>query len=388
MAAPPDSPAPPAGTASEGLEPLLALVRPALRRTRAYEVPHPHGIEVKLDANELPFALPEEVTAELARDLAQVQVHRYPDPDHAALRAELARGLGLDPAWLLLGNGSDEIIQLLVSCFAQARPGGERAGVAFPSPTFGVFRVAALAAGADPIAIPLDPEADFALDAGAVTRCLTERRPNIVFFARPNNPTGTLWPSALVAEVARAHPDTLIVSDEAYSAYAGDGMIEQLAGLPNLLVMQTLSKIGMAALRVGYLCGAPALLREVNKVRGPYNLGALNQRAALWLLKNHRALLASHCAEVVSERGRLAAALAELPDLRVFTSQANLLLFRVGRPGDGRATRAWHALCGRGVLVRNFDGTSGPLAGCLRVTIGTPAENDRFLAALRHALTA
>ena len=371
-----------------GIEPLLALVRPALRAIRAYEVPHPQGIEVKLDANELPHALPDEVAAELARDLSRVQVHRYPDPDHGALRAELARGLGLEPDWLLLGNGSDEIIQLLVSCFAQARPGQQRAAVAFPSPTFGVFRGAALAAGADPVEIPLDPEADFALDPDATLQCLARRRPNIVFFARPNNPTGTLWPSALVAEVARAHPDILVVSDEAYSAYAGDGMVEQLAALPNLLVMQTLSKIGMAALRVGYLCGAPALVREVNKVRGPYNLGALNQRAALWLLRNHRALLASHCAEVVSERGRVAAALAALPDLRVFSSQANLLLFRVGQAGDRRAGRVWQALCERGVLVRNFDVGGGPLAGCLRVTIGTPAENDRFLTALGQALAA
>jgi histidinol-phosphate aminotransferase len=360
-----------------------ALVRDELRGSPAYDVPRPAGIAVKLDANELPLPLPPELAAELGRELAAVDVNRYPDPGQTELRAEVAALVGVDPASLVFGNGSDEIIQLMVSCYACPRPGRTRAAVAYPVPTFPVFRVATLAAGAEPVEIPL--EEDFALDFDRVHRTLASARPNLVFFARPNNPTGTLWPAREVAEVARAHPDTLVVSDEAYSAFAGDSMIGLSEVLPNLLVMQTLSKTGLAALRIGYLHGARPVLAEIEKVRLPYNIGALNQRAAVWALRRCRPLLAERCAAVVRERDRVSAALAELPSVRVFPSRANLILFRVGQPGDGRATRAWEGMCRRGVLVRLFD-RPGPLAGCLRATIGTAGENDQFLAALAAAL--
>ena len=364
---------------------LGALVREELGGAAAYEVPHPTGITAKLDANELPFALPAEVRAALARELAAVDLNRYPDPGCGELRGLVGAELGAAPDELLFGNGSDEIIALLVSTFARPRPGAARARVAYPVPTFGVFRTAALAAGAEPLEIATDPDADFAIDPDALDRALREGRPNIVFFARPNNPTGTMWASSLVMDVARAHPDVLVVSDEAYAAYAGDGMAGAVAATPNLLVMRTLSKIGLAALRIGYLHASREIIAEVEKIRPPYNLGALNQRAAVWLLRNHRALLDGMCAEVVRERARLSTALAELPGVRVFSSQANLVLFRVGAPGDGRATAAWRGLCDAGVLVRCFD-RPGLLSGCLRVTVGTPSENDRFLVALRGAL--
>ncbi len=368
-----------------GSDPLLDRVRAAVRAMGGYQVPHPTGIRVKLDANEMPFALPPEVRDDLARELAAVDLNRYPDSTHQELRAELSHQLGVSRESLVVGNGSDEIIQMLITCFAEPRPGQARARIAYPSPTFVVFRGAALAVGCEPIEIPTDPEADFALDPGELERAVAAARPNLVFFARPNNPTGTLWPSHIVAELAQRHPDVLVVSDEAYAAYAGDGMVAMLPELPNLVVMQTLSKVGLAGLRVGYLCGRPDLIAEVEKVRAPYNVGALNQRAALWILRHHRALLLRGCAEVVVEREKLAAALDGYPDLRVFSSQANLILFRVGRPGDGRATAVWQRLCARGVLVRSFD-RPGPLSGCLRVTIGTADENELFLAALGEAL--
>lgn len=367
------------------IDPLLDLVRAPVRATGGYQVPHPHGIRIKLDANEMPFPLPAEVRADLARELTGVDLNRYPDPAHQELRAELSHQVGVSPDGLLVGNGSDEIIQLLITCFAEPRPGQARARVAYPTPTFVVFRGASLAVGCEPIEIPTDPEADFALDPSGLEATVAAARPNLIFFARPNNPTGTLWPSHLVADLARRHPDMLVVSDEAYAAYAGDGMVAMLPELPNLLVMQTLSKVGLAGLRVGYLCGRPELIAELDKVRAPYNVGALNQRAALWILRHHRALLLRRCADVVVERERLAAALDQIGDLRVFTSQANLILFRVGRPGDGRATAVWQRLCQRGVLVRNFD-RPGPLSGCLRVTIGTADDNEAFLAALGEAL--
>lgn len=359
------------------------LVRDELRGFPPYSVPHPTGITVKLDANELPQPLPPDLADELGRELAAVDVNRYPDPDQSELRAEIAGSLGVDPASLVFGNGSDEIIQLLISCFACPRPGKPRAAVAYPVPTFAVFRGATLVAGGEPVEIPL--EEDFSLDFDRVHRALSSARPNLVFFARPNNPTGTLWPACGVAEVARAHPDTLIISDEAYSAFAGDSMIGRSGELPNLLVMQTLSKTGLAALRIGYLHGARAILAEIEKVRMPYNIGALNQRAAAWVLRRCRPLLTERCSQVVRERERLAAALEATAGVRVFPSQANLILFRVGQPGDGRATRVWEGMCRRGVLVRLLD-RPGPLAGCMRVTIGSTDENDQFLVALAASL--
>jgi histidinol-phosphate aminotransferase len=361
------------------------LVREELRGFPAYQVAHPEGITVKLDANELPFPLPSDLAAQLARELAGVELNRYPDAQHEELRAEIASGLGVDADALVCGNGSDEIIGLLINCFARPRPGRARAVVAYPVPSFAVFGGAALAAGCERVEIPL--EEDFTLDGERLERALAEARPNIVFFARPNNPTGTLWPARLVAEVARAHPDMLVVSDEAYAAFAGDSMIGMTGELPNLLVMQTLSKTGLAGLRIGYLHAAPAILDRVNVVRMPYNIGALNQRAAVWVLRHCRPLLAGRCAAVVSERERVTAALARMPSVRAFPSQANLILFRVGEPGDGRATEAWTAMCRRGVLVRCFD-RPGPLSGCLRVTIGSAEENDTFLSALADALAA
>ena len=372
------------GAAAIGASDLArALVRDELRSAPPYAVPHPHGIEIKLDANELPASLPPELAGELARELASVELNRYPDPDQHELRAEIAALIGVDADTLVCGNGSDDLIQLLVSCFACPRPGRARAAVAYPVPTFAVFRGAALVAGCEPVEIPL--EEDFTLDFDRVERALAESRPNLVFFARPNNPTGTLWPAREVAALARAHPDTLIVSDEAYTAFAGDGMIEMAAELPNLVVMQTLSKSGLAALRIGYLHAAPAILAELAKVRMPYNIGALNQRAAVWVLRHCRELLADRCAGVVRERERVAAALGGMAGVRVFPSQANLLLIRVGQPGDRSATRVWERMCERRVLVRLFD-RPGPLSGCMRVTIGSEAENDRFLAAFGDAL--
>lgn len=362
---------------------ILKLVPDELRRIGAYEVPRPAGVRAKLDANEHPFPLPPEVSEALARELAEVELNRYPDAGCAELRALLAAEHQIEEGAIVFGNGSDELLHLLCAVFARPRSPGARPAILYPAPTFSVFRIAAIGVGLEPVEVPLTES--FELDEAALERSLSERRPNVAFFARPNNPTGTLWPSATVARLARRHPDVLFVSDEAYGDYGGESALPLLKELPNLVVLRTLSKIGLAALRVGYLVAAPELAAEVNKVRGPYNVGSLNQRAACFLLARHRELLRGRCAEVVSERERMAEEMGRLSGVRVFPSQANLLLFRVGDPESGAATRLWRRLVEQGILVRNLD-TPGPLAGCLRVTIGTPEENRLFLEALEEAL--
>lgn len=358
---------------------IAALVTRGLRAMNAYHVPRPDGIVAKLDANESPHPLPPELAEALARELATVPLHRYPEADPVELRAHLADELGVAPGSLSFGNGSDELIALLCAAFAEPRPGRTRASVLYPDPSFVVYRIAALGHGLDPIEVPLGD--DMQLDFEMVDDAMAGAAPNLAFFALPNNPTGTLWEPAQVAALAERHPSTIVIADEAYIDYGGRTLLPELPRLPNLVVLRTLSKLGLAGLRVGFLCADAAIVREVEKVRPPYNLGALNQRAALWMLRHQRAWLTARAAEVVVERGRLATAMAALPALRVFPSEANLILFRVGQPGDGRAAAVWRGLIERGVLVRNLD-RPGPLASCLRVTPGTPAENDRFLAAL------
>ncbi|HEY3807388.1 MAG TPA: histidinol-phosphate transaminase [Kofleriaceae bacterium] len=351
------------------LGPLFDRVPAALRGSAAYHVPQPPVIRAKLDANELPFALSPELRAGLADALAGVALERYPDPRARELRAAVAADLGVTGDALVFGNGSDELIALLIAAFAGP--------VLYPVPTFVYYRLAAIARGTPAIEVPTGPR--FELDEETIERAITEHRPSVVFLALPNNPTGTLWRMDFALELAARHRDVVIVSDEAYVAYSGATSLGALAAHPNLVVMRTLSKIGMAGLRVGFTVSSPAIAGVLEKVRPPYNLGSLAQRAATFLVREAGSWCAARAAEVVAERAQLASALAELPGADVFASEANLLLVRFPR-----ASELWRGLADRGIVVRNFDGPPGPLAGCLRITVGTLEENAMLLAALRE----
>jgi histidinol-phosphate aminotransferase len=344
---------------------LAERVEPALRGVSAYHVPKPPDIRIKLDANELPFALPAELRERLSAELAQVALERYPDPNVRELRELVSRDLGVTGDQLVFGNGSDELIGMLAAVFAGP--------VLFPAPSFVYYTLAATARGRASCPVPLT--ARFELDEDAVEAAIARHRPAVVFLALPNNPTGTLWRMELAPELAARHRDIAIVSDEAYVAYSGRTNLAHLAAHPNLVVMRTLSKIGFAGLRVGYTVSSPEVARLLEKVRPPYNLSALDQRAAIVAVRDGAAWCAARAAEIVRERGTLAAALGDL-GFEVFPSAANLLLVR--RAG---ATQLWDALARRGVAVRSFD-QHGPLAGCLRITVGAPAENRELIATL------
>jgi histidinol-phosphate aminotransferase len=369
------------------LDGLAALVTPELRGNVPYHVPAPVGIRAKLDANELPYPLPPELAGGLAVALAESNLERYPLADAGELRAAAAKTMGVPPEQVVFGNGSDELIAMLCAAFAAPRPGRERAAILYPWPTFVYYRIATTVRGLDAVEVPL--EDDFSLDHGKLEAALAARRPNIAFFALPNNPTGTLWSPEWVAELAANNPDVIVVSDEAYIAYGGRTLLPRLAELPNLVVMRTLSKIGMAGLRIGFLAAHPMIIGELEKVRPPYNLGTLPVRAATWLLTHAAEWIEARTREVAAERPRLAAALAALPGVRVFDSEANLIMIRIGAAGDGRATAVWKALRERGILVRTFDkpgNSTDPLSGCLRITVGTPDENRLLLTELAAIL--
>jgi histidinol-phosphate aminotransferase len=353
------------------------LVRQPLRGAPAYVVPaHPNAI--KLDANESPYPLSRAAMEAMARDLASVELNRYPDAAAMELRRVLAARAGVAVEELMLGNGSDELIALLCATFAEPRAGQARAKIAYAVPGFVVFRTAALAHGLEPIEVPFGPRME--PDEAALFAAVAEHKPNLIFLATPNNPTGTQWPRSTVQKLLDTHKDVITVVDEAYLAYCDAKSCVDLAlAHDNCVVLQTLSKIGLAALRVGLLIGRRELLATVEKVRPPYNLSTLAQRAALKLVTDYKNELDSHFEEVKRQRRALHDALGAIEGLEVFPSGGNFILVRA------KEARALHdALVERGVLVRLFD--AGLLAGCMRITVGTPEENSWLLDAIKAAL--
>ena len=343
-------------------------VRPEVLAMSAYHVPEARGM-VKLDAMENPYSLPEGLRQRLAERLAQVDLNRYPEPNPRALRDLIARTMRV-PAGMgvLLGNGSDDLIQVVA--LALARPG---AAMMFPSPTFVMYSVNATLTGMRAVPVPL--REDFSLDRGAFIARMKEVRPALVFLAYPNNPTGVLYPPADVEAILRA-AEGLVVLDEAYHAFAGASFLPRLAEFPNLVVLRTLSKVGLAGLRLGYLAGAPEWLEQFNKVRQVYNVNALTEAAALFVLE-HLDVLDAQAARIRADRAELARGLSSL-GVTVFPSSANFLLVRVAD-----AARTFDELRRQGVLVKNLH---PGVPGCLRITVGTPDENRILLSAMKEAL--
>jgi len=227
-----------------------------LRGTTAYHVPVPPRLIAKLDANELPYTLPADLRGELGRALAEVALERYPDPTARRLRAILARQLGVGSDQLVFGNGSDELIAMLCAAFAAPR-GTQPAAILYPVPTFVYYKLATTARGLAAIEVPLTDA--FELDEAAVIRAIDEHRPSVVFLALPNNPTGTLWRLEFATELATRYRDVVVVADEAYVAYSRASVLPALDDHPNLVVMRTLSKYGMAGLRVGFAIASPGI---------------------------------------------------------------------------------------------------------------------------------
>ncbi len=347
-------------------------VRPEIRALSAYQVQDARGL-VKLDAMENPYTWPDALRAEWAELLRHTDVNRYPDPAAQALSARLAESMGVPEGMrLILGNGSDELIQMI--CMALAGPGRCVLSV---DPGFVMYRMIATFCGMPYVGVPLRAD-DFSLDLPALRQAMDEHQPAVVFLAYPNNPTGNLYAESDILEVIEAAPG-LVVVDEAYAPFTDASFMSRLGRHDNLLVMRTVSKMGLAGLRLGFLAGPPAWLEEFDKVRLPYNINVLTQVSAEFALR-HKAVFDEQTARIRAERERLAAALAALPGVRVYPSQANFILMRTP---PGRAGEWFEGLKARGVLIKNLDGAHPLLADCLRPTVGTPEENDRLIEALQ-----
>jgi histidinol-phosphate aminotransferase len=360
------------------------LLRPEIRSLRAYHVPDSTGL-IKLDAMENPYGWPESLRDDWLRALRDAELNRYPDPRARELQATLRETMSIPSGMdVLLGNGSDELIQMLA--FAVASPGrSDQAGRALLSldPGFVMYRMIGLFAGLNYVGVSLNA-ADFSLDLDATLAAIRQHRPVLTFIAYPNNPTGNLFDPQHIERIIEAS-EGLVIVDEAYAPFTDASFLPRLGEWPNLLVMRTVSKMGLAGLRLGYLAGPVEWVEQIDKIRLPYNINVLSQASATFALRN-RHVLDAQTQAICEERARLADALAELGAggrLLSFPSDANFILTRVA---PGRAGAIFDGLRTRGILIKNLDGAHPLLANCLRITVGHPEENARLIEALADLL--
>lgn len=350
------------------------IIRPDVLGMTSYPVADSTGL-VKLDAMENPFTLPEELATRLGEHLAGVALNRYPAPRPAALIEKLKRVMGVpEGCAVLLGNGSDEIISMIaVAC---ARPGAK---LLAPVPGFVMYQMSAKFAQLEFVGVPHRP--DLTLDTEAMLAAIAEHEPAIVYLAYPNNPTGTLYPDADIERIIAAASKSLVVIDEAYQPFAQKTWLSRVRRFDNVVVMRTVSKLGLAGIRLGYLVGSPAWLDELDKVRPPFNINVLTQAAAAFMLDHVDDVLEVQAAQLRAGRETLAQAVAALPGTTVFPSSGNFLLVRVPD-----ADAVFETLLAARVLIKNVGKMHPLLTNCVRLTVGTPEENAQVLAALKLVL--
>ncbi len=354
--------------------PAMQRIRGDVQSMHAYAVQDARGL-IKLDAMENPFALPPALQEALGHRLGRLAINRYPGDRGADLQRALAQYAGLPEGFsLMLGNGSDELISLLA--MACDLPG---AAILAPVPGFVMYAMSAQLQGLRFVGVPLT--ADFELDEAAMLAAIERERPAIVYLAYPNNPTANLWDDETIERIvlAQGQQGGLVVIDEAYQPFAARSYIDRMARHRHVLLMRTLSKFGLAGIRLGYLMGPQALVAEVDKVRPPYNVSVLNCETALFALE-HAEVFAEQAASIRRERDAIEAALDRLGVQR-WPSQANMVLIRVPDAG-----KTFEGMKERGVLIKNVSKMHPLLANCLRLTVGTADENRQMLAALEPSL--
>jgi histidinol-phosphate aminotransferase len=347
------------------------IIRPDIAAMHAYTVPDASGY-IKLDAMENPFDLPAALKEQLAQRLQAALLNRYPVPTYAQLKARLMQTQAI-PAGMpvMLGNGSDELIHLMIQACA-----AEGAAVLAPAPGFVMYAMSAQFNRVQYVGVPL--AADFSLDMPAMRAAISQHRPVITFIAYPNNPTGNLWDDAQITELIALAAPGLVVIDEAYFPFAQKTWLQRLPEFDNLIVLRTLSKLGLAGIRLGYMAGAAQWITQFEKVRPPYNVNVLTEAAALFML-DHLDVLDAQAGALRAERARLHAALAAIQGVTPFPSAANFILARVP---DAAAWMA--ALKEHKILVKNVASMHTTLMHCLRLTVGSPAENTALISALKQ----
>jgi histidinol-phosphate aminotransferase len=354
---------------------LMQRIRQDVQSMHGYAIQESAGM-VKLDAMENPHRLPPALQKALGERLGALALNRYPDGRVNDLRHALAQYAGMPAGYdIMLGNGSDELISLLsLACDV---PG---ACALAPLPGFVMYAMSAQLQGLAFHGVPLT--ADFELDEAAMLAAIAEHQPSIVYLAYPNNPTGNLWNDETIENIvlAQGAQGGLVVMDEAYQPFASRSYMDRIERHSHVLLMRTLSKFGLAGVRLGYMMGPKALVAEIDKVRPPYNISVLDYECALFALE-HAPVFAAQAKDLREQRARLQQALAALPGVTPFPSEANMILARVPD-----AAKTFDGLKARKVLIKNVSKMHPLLANCLRLTVGTAEENTLLLAALKESL--
>ncbi len=346
---------------------ITKLLRPEVKKLKAYfvdETPY----RVKLDAMENPYSLPPEVQRSMADLVAGTAINRYPDPSAAKLKEAIAELWGIGTKRMILGNGSDELIQMIIMAF-----GGP---IIVPTPSFAMYELTARALSQDVAAVPLT--STFNLSADRVLKKEKDVKAKVIFLANPNNPTGNRFADEAVHKILNKSGAAVVI-DEAYFSFSGKSYLPLMKDYPNMIILRTLSKIGFAGLRIGILTSSARVIDQLNKIRLPYNINALSQAAAIAAL-GRRDILNQQISLLVAGRQRLYNDLSGIKGLTVYPSETNFILFRTTRDAD----RIHEKLKEAGILIKNLN-RPGPLKNCLRVTVGTPEENSDFLKALEKA---
>lgn len=350
---------------------IKTLVRREILGQEGYRA-HIPDCRIKMDANEHPFTLPSSVKRALFHEMKNVSMNRYPEAGAPQVRGRYAQYYGVDEDMLMIGNGSDELIHIL--CSAVVSP----SVVMVPVPTFVMYRIIAVNAGHSVTEVPLDPSFD--LDLGMMHKEMETRKPVLVFFSYPNSPTGNCFSEEKVAAIIRESRGIVVV-DEAYGIFSGKTLLPLVKRYDNLVVLKTLSKVGFAAMRIGFLIGNPALVRELDKVRLPYNVNALSQIAARFYL-DHNDVFLRQTDEVIQRREELLRGLRRIRGVRPYPSESNFIFFSCDFDSD----RIYSSLIREGILVKNLNGP-GILKNCMRVTVGSRRENREFLRTLRNIVS-
>jgi len=350
---------------------IRTLIKEEVLAQRAYGVENA-AFPVKLDANENPLAIPENLRGPFAAALASIPLNRYPEAGSPALAARFAQAFGVGRDQVMIGSGSDELIQVL--CTAVARSGAE---AMIPVPTFAMYRISAQNAGLTVAAVPLDGAFD--LDLAAMRERIAAFPPALTFLAWPNNPTGNCFSRERIEAILAEWPGIVVV-DEAYFHFSGRTFLPDLNRHENLVILRTLSKVGFAAMRIGFLIGPPALVHELDKVRLPYNFNAMSQAAAGFYL-DHEETFLTQAEEIRRWRDELFAEMMTIPGIRPRPTDANFIFFDC----DFAADRVYTRLKERGVLIKNFN-APGTMRNFMRVTVGTREENRRFIEALKDII--
>lgn len=351
----------------------INVIREDIRAMSAYPVPTLDDNAIKLDAMEVPYLLPENLRQELAQQLTNAPINRYPNPAQSGLAEQLRATFAMPAeAKIALGNGSDELIQLITQLVAKSD-----AVVLGLEPSFVMYRHNAQLFGMRYVGVPLN--ADFTLNTEAVLHAITEHQPVLIFLAYPNNPTGVAFERAEIERIIQAATG-LVVIDEAYGAFAPDSFLSQAGQPEHLIVLRTLSKIGFAGLRLGYAVGSAAVINELAKIVPPYNMNQLSLLAGKFALQ-HMDAVNQNIDILKTERSRLAESLAALPETQVFDSQANFITVRLPQ-----AAQAYDSLKKQNIWVKKLDGGHELLHDTLRLTVGTPEQNDQVINGLRNHL--